>query len=195
MLTFMTSRPVGFADGGSIMPGFLGTLLERYQDHLERQRNRPFLEAAMAACALVSIADGDVSLSERIKVDQILETLEALKIFNPHEGVDVFNDFVDGIRKSPRQGRERAIETLIDVAQNPEDARLLIRLCCAVSEADGEMALSDQIEIVSLCSLMGVQPDACGLYIDDEPAKALGLLDDRPKQGEGTRTAGTKRNI
>lgn len=176
------------------MSGFLGTLLERYQDHLERQRNRPFLEAAMAACALVSIADGDISLSERIKVDQILETLEALKIFNPHEGVDLFNDFVEGIRQSPRRGRERAIGILTEVAKNPEDARLLIRVCCAVSEADGEMALSDQIEIVSLCSLMGVQPDACGLYIDDEPAKALGLVDDRSGTGDHARTTGNKRN-
>lgn len=175
------------------MPGFLGTLLDRYQDHLERQRNRPFLEATMAACALVSIADGDISLSERIKVDQILETLEALKIFNPHEGVELFNDFVDAIRKSPRLGRERAIAALTEVAKNPEDARLLIRVCCAVSEADGAMGLSDQIEIVSLCSLMGVQPDACGLYIDDEPAKALGLLDERPDQDDGGQATGLKR--
>ena len=184
----------GLPAGEIVMSGFLGTLLERYQGHLERQRNRPFLEAAMAACALVSIVDGDVSLSERIKVDQILGTLESLKIFNPHEGVDLFNDFVDAIRKSPRKGRERAIEALAEVAQNPQDAALLIRLCCAVSEADGGMTLTDQIEIVSLCSLMGVQPNACGLYIDDEPAKALGLLDDRPKQNDAGPGSDAKRS-
>ena len=158
------------------MSGFLATLVERYQEHLERQRNRPFLEAAMAACALVSIADGDVSLPERIKVDQILETLEALKVFDPHEGVELFNHFVEAIRASPRHGREEAVRALAEVAENPEDARLLVRLCCAVSEADGEKTLSDQIEIVSLCSLMGVEPGACGLYTDDDAARALGLL-------------------
>ena len=173
------------------MSGFLGTLIDRYQDHLDRQRNRPFLEAAMAACALISIADGDISLSERIKVDQILETLEALKVFDPHEGVELFNYYVDGIRRSPRQGRDVAIKALTGVGENPEVARLLIRLCCAVSEADGAKGLPDQIEIVSLCSLLGVEPDACGLYTDDEPAKALGLLDDRPG-GEAT---GTKRTV
>jgi len=177
------------------MPGFLGTLIERYQDHLERQRNRPFLEATMAACALVSIADGDVSLSERIKVDQILETLEALKIFDPHEGVDLFNHFIDGIRKSPRQGREVAVKALAEIAENPEDARLLIRLCCAVSEADGDKTLPHQIEIVSLCSLMGVEPDACGLYTDDEPAKMLGLIDEGPIKDGNAPAPAAKRTI
>ena len=46
------------------MAGLLGNLLSDYQTQLQRHRNRPFLEATMAACALVATADGEVSFAE-----------------------------------------------------------------------------------------------------------------------------------
>ncbi|GAB6054109.1 tellurite resistance TerB family protein [Magnetospira thiophila] len=145
--------------------GFLSVLTDRFQEELSRQRNLPFLRATMAACALVAADDGVVSLGERVRVDQILETLEALRVFDPHEGVDLFNAFVDGILASPRVGHAAALRVVLDfVEDNPEVAHLLIRVCLAVSEANGEKTLIDQIEIVSLCSRLGIDPQTVGLY-------------------------------
>ena len=62
------------------MSRFLNHLTKLYQDQVERYRNRPFLKATMAACALVAVADGKVSFSQRVRVDQILETLDKLKV-------------------------------------------------------------------------------------------------------------------
>ena len=93
------------------MTGILADLVDRYQEHLERLKNRAFLRATMAACALVAVADGRVTFSERVRVDQILETLEALRIFDPHEGVNLFNEFVDAIRAHPRDGHGHASAT------------------------------------------------------------------------------------
>ena len=56
------------------MSGFLSSLIDNWQDALDRHRNRPFLEAAMAACAVIATDDGTVSFAERVRVDQILET-------------------------------------------------------------------------------------------------------------------------
>ena len=58
-------------------------LIDGYHDMMRRYRNGPLLEGVMAACALVATSDGRVSLSERVRVDQILETLDALKVFDP----------------------------------------------------------------------------------------------------------------
>lgn len=148
------------------MAGFLSTLMSRYRVQLERNRNRPFLRGTMAASALVAMADGQVTLPERVRVDQILETLEALKVFDPHEGVNLFNDFVDAIRESSKGGREAAFADVERVARNPETGALILRICLAISEADGEVAMVDQIEIVTLCSRLGIDPRDCGLYID-----------------------------
>jgi len=148
------------------MPGFLQNLVDNYQAHMQRQRNRPFLEGVMAACAMVATVDGEVSFAEKVRVDQILGALERLKIFDPHEGIDIFNDFTDAILSNPKSGHERAFEAMEAVAKEPENGALMLRICCAVSDADGEKSLADQIEIVSLCSRLGIDPVDCGLYVN-----------------------------
>jgi len=149
---------------------FLNTLIDNFQEALERNRNRPFLNATMAACALVATADGRVSLGERVRVDQILETLEALKIFDPHEAVDLFNDFSDNILDNPQSGHEKALATLLETAIDEEMKTLIIRICCAISEIEhgqgDDVIAADHIEIVSLCSRLGVDPKTCGLYVE-----------------------------
>lgn len=149
---------------------FLHTLISNFQEGLERNRNRPFLRATMAACALVATADGKVSIVERVRVDQILETIEALKIFDPHEAVDLFNEFADAILESPHEGHDKALLALADAAGDEDTKALIVRICCAISEVkhdetDNVSFAADQIEIVSLCSRLGVDPKSCGLYV------------------------------
>ena len=72
------------------MSGFLSVLKDQYHTYMERHHNLPFLKATMAACALVATANGEVSFSERVRVDQIIETLEALQVYGPHEAVNIF---------------------------------------------------------------------------------------------------------
>lgn len=151
------------------MPGFIHELTTLYRHEVERHHNRPFLEAAMAACALVATARGHVTFAHRTRIDQILETLDALKIFDPHEGVEIFNEYAEEILEHPRQGRDRAMKTIDDVARNPDTARLLVRLCLAVSEMNDATSLADQIEIVMLCDHIGTDPSDLGLYVDNEP--------------------------
>jgi tellurite resistance protein TerB len=149
------------------MTGFLDSLTGLYQGQIERHKNRPFLKAIMAASAMVAVSDGAVTFNQRMRVDQILETLEALKAFDPHEGVDLFNDYVDAIRASSKDGHAKALADIHPVAQkSTETAALLLRVCLAICEANGEINLVEQIEIVTLCSLLDVDPSDCGLYID-----------------------------
>ena len=84
----------------------LQKLVESVQLQGERLRNKKFLEASMAASALVATADGEVSFSERAAVDNVLNTVDAFKVFDVHDAVDLFSDFVEAIRQGsgPRQG-------------------------------------------------------------------------------------------
>jgi tellurite resistance protein len=158
------------------MAGFIDELLTSYRTQLERHRNRPMLRGAMAACALAAVADGAVTFSERMRVDQILETLDRLSVFDPHEGVALFNEYAEGILSAPKEGRERALDAVQAVTGEPETAGLLIRICLAIAEAKPQKTLVEQIEIVMLCSLLGVEPNDAGLYTDGgAPARDLGL--------------------
>jgi tellurite resistance protein len=145
------------------MSAILENLKRIFHDRSEKEQNRPFLEASMAACAMVSASEGEVSFADRIRVDQIMETLTQLKAFDPHEGVDLFNHYTGLILASPQAGREAALSTIKMVSSDPETAELLIDLCLAVSLSDGITSLVEHIEIVSLCGLIGVDPDKLGL--------------------------------
>ncbi len=156
------------------MTSFLHNLTHNYREQMERHKNRPFLKGCMAACALVATADGNVSFSQRVRVDQLLQTLEALKFFDPHEGIDLFNEFTDAILSTPKAGHGKALQAVFETVKDRQaSAELLIRLCLAVSEANGETSISDQIEIVSLCSLLDVKSKKCGFYTDYSPEELI----------------------
>ena len=147
------------------MAGFLQSLLADYQNQIKRHQNRPFLNAAMAACALMAGSGGEITFSQRVRVDQILETLEKLQIFDPHEAIDLFNDYARAILDAPKEGHARALAAVQSVTADQETAGLLVRICMAVAQAGGEKNLSQEIEIVMLCSLLQVEPDNTDLYI------------------------------
>jgi tellurite resistance protein TerB len=155
------------------MSGILDNLKAFFQARTVKEQNRPFLEATMAACAMVSASEGEVSFADRIRVDQIMETLTQLKVFNPQEGVDLFNHYTALILASPKAGREAALATIKSVTSDIETAELLIDLCLAVSLSDGVTSLVEHIEIVSLCGLIGVDPEKIGLDTEQVLARFI----------------------
>lgn len=148
---------------------FLRTLIDGYHNVLLRHRNQQFLDSTMAACALVATADGVVEYREEERVSNVMNTLERLRVFDPAEGEELFRDYAEAILGAPKQGHDLAMESVRRSARDPEVAELLIRVCLAVSSSGGEMPLPDQIEIVTLCSRLGVDPGTCGLYTDGSP--------------------------
>lgn len=136
--------------------------LQRYvHERIERHRNQGLLRAAMAACASVAVADdGRVTLRERVRIDRILESLERLKVFDPHEGVELFNQHVELLRSDPAEGRrivEEAVRAQLDA--EPECAALLVRICLAVSLHGGEVAPSEREAIGSLCAAVHIDQE------------------------------------
>ena len=117
----------------------------------------------MAASALVALADGKVTLSESHRVDQVLEYLEQLRIFDVHEAIDLFHGFINGIREDPQVGEARALKAVAQVADNAEAARILVRVCIAVSQADGEVHPAEIMGIETICDVLGLQPAEFGL--------------------------------
>lgn len=149
------------------MAGFLSSLTDLYREQVLRQRNRPFLEAVMSAAALVCAADGEVTFPERMRLDQIIEALKQLDVFDPHEAIDLFNDYTAAIQADSKTGRDAAFARIEPLAKDPETSALILRVCLGILEVEGEDALAEQIEIVSLCSRLGIEPKDCGLYVDN----------------------------
>jgi tellurite resistance protein len=146
------------------MPELLSNLSQICRAQLQRHRNRSFLRATMAACALVAMASGAVSFRQRVRIDRVMETLDALNVFDPHEGVDLFNEFAGMLGTDQEAGRIRVLDVVArEVSQHPEKARLLARICLAVSEQEGAVPQAEQREIAALCGYVGLDPGDCGL--------------------------------
>ncbi|MDP6805488.1 MAG: TerB family tellurite resistance protein [Rhodospirillales bacterium] len=126
-------------------------------------RHRPLLEAAMAASALVALADGHVTFSESHRLDEIIETIEQLRVFDAHEGVELFKDYIDAVALNPEAGRKQALSAIDRIADDKDEARLLVRLCLAVSAADGVFQDEERERIVEICARLGLAPDEFGL--------------------------------
>ncbi len=131
-------------------------LRHAFEERAERRRNRPFMEACMAACALVAIADGEVSLSERGRIDQILESIDRLKFFDVHEAVDLFNGHVEAIRENEVQGRVDALALVREMRQDAGDAVLLVKVALAVGRVDGVLLTSERAQCLAICRELGL---------------------------------------
>lgn len=140
------------------MAGFLPEVAEALRVEVARFRQRPFLRAAMAGSALVAVADGDVSFSERSRLDQVLEKVEALRLYESHEAIDLFNAHVDAIVEDAAEGREAALEIVAGVADDAEAAALILRICVALAGADGETSANERLALDEIAARLGLEP-------------------------------------
>ena len=142
-----------------LMSSLLSRFTDKTRNVFKRHRTREFMEGAMAASALVALADGDASLEEGAEVERLMTVFSVLKDHQPQDGVDAYLKYVDIIRHA-EDGVDRARRAAVNAAQADEEAAaLLVLICQAISEADGVVKESELVEIRALARLLAVQPE------------------------------------
>ena len=137
-----------------------GDLRETVRERVAQHRNRHFMEAAMAAAALVAASDGRVSFSERVALDRFLDSCADLAVFDPHEAVDLFNACITRIQEQGRAGREACLSQVGRMADDPTHAGLVVRVALALCEADGEFTDAELTEVLAICDRLGLDAEA-----------------------------------
>lgn len=140
------------------MPALFRQITDSLRGEIAKHRNRPFLEAAMAASASIAIADGVVSYSERNRVDAILGKLDELRVFDPHTAIDLFNDYLEVLTKDGDAGWAQ-IRGIIARFSGKQEAELLIRIALAMSFADGEFSPQERTRVHDLCGALSLAPE------------------------------------
>ena len=157
-----------------------------------RSRNRTFLEAAMASAALAAVADGPVSLAERHTLDQVLESIEALRAFEVHEALAVFDGYVQAIQDDPASARAKALRAVSALAGEAVLAPLLVRIAMALAGADGAASPSVQEEVAAVAAALDLpvpRPGGNALLpegADGEPAVAIVVGNEKGGTGKST---------
>jgi tellurite resistance protein len=133
---------------------------ESMAEKLERHRNKPFLEAMMAATALLALADEEIVLSERLALDFILENVNALKVFDVHQAVNLFQDWGKAIKEDFDTAKKQVLKAVAKFSSDEEKASLLVRAGILIAKADGDFSEPEQKVLDELCQVLCLESSA-----------------------------------
>jgi tellurite resistance protein TerB len=123
-----------------------------------KYKNKDFLNAAMAGCALVSMADGSVSAEEKQKMIKFIESNDALSIFTTSDVIKAFQEFVGQIEFDKDIGEAKAYQALHKMKSNDGAARLLVRMVIAVASSDGNFDANEKAVASKIVKELGIAP-------------------------------------
>jgi stress response protein SCP2/tellurite resistance protein len=128
------------------------------QELFNRYKSQDVLEAVVAACALVSMADGYLDATERQKMIEFVNSSEELRVFDSNKVIQRFNYFVARIEADRMIGRAEAFRALGKIRSKPEIARLVARYCIAIGYADGNFDHNEMQMVSDICRELGLNP-------------------------------------
>jgi tellurite resistance protein len=123
-------------------------------EKIERHHNKPFLEAMMAATALLALADEDIAISERLALDYILENVKELRVFDVLQAVNLFQDYGEDIQRDFNKAKAKILETVANLSEDQQKATLLVRAAILMAKADGDFSEPEQKILDELCRVL-----------------------------------------
>jgi tellurite resistance protein TerB len=121
-------------------------------------KNRSFMEATAAACAMIAAADGEVSAAEKTKMIGFISNSPELKVFNLTEVIKAFNDAVAKFEFDQQIGQAEALKVISKVKGNDGASRLLVRVACAIGTSDGDFDEKEKAACRQICIELGLSP-------------------------------------
>jgi tellurite resistance protein len=132
------------------------SILNSWTRKAAKRRNRPFLEASMAAAALVSMADDDVRLSEQVALDEVLERIDKLQVFEPHTAIDLHRHFADQIQADALAGRKQALEAVAHFEGDQNDRLVVLYVAAVIARADLDLSETEEVALAQICECLGL---------------------------------------
>ncbi len=134
------------------------TQKRKAQDLFNRYKSQDVLDAVVAACALVAMADGYLDASERQKMIEFVNQSDELRVFDTTKVIQKFNLFISKMENDRMMGRAEAFRALGKIRTKPEIARLIARYCIAIGYADGNFDNNEKQMVNDICRELGLNP-------------------------------------
>jgi tellurite resistance protein TerB len=128
------------------------------KNEVTKIRNKSFLEGVVAGCALVAHADGVVKPEEKQKMMGFLRTSEVLSVFNVDEVISTFEKFSKNFDFDLAVGEATALQAVGKLKSKENEARLMVRVCCAIGAADGNFEEAEKKAVRKICQELGLNP-------------------------------------
>lgn len=121
-------------------------------------KNKSFMEATSAACAMIAAADGQVSAVEKEKMAGFIKNSPELKVFDISDVITAFNDAVAKFEFDPSIGKAEALRVIGKIKGNDGASRLLVRVACAIGASDGDFDAQEKTACRQICLELGLNP-------------------------------------
>lgn len=131
---------------------------EKMTAEVSKFKNRAFMEAVVSGCALVAAADGSIDASEKQKMAGFIERADELKHFDMRQVIEVFQKAAGDFEFDHEIGKATALKTIGKIKGNEEQARLLVRIVCAIGAADGDFDADERTVVGEIARELGLNP-------------------------------------
>lgn len=147
----------------SSFQSWLNKTKNNLQTQVGRFKNKDFLDAVVAGCAVVAVADGTIDTEEKQKMGGFIGRSEQLKAFNVSEAIERFNHFAGNMEFDVMIGKQEALRTIAKFKSKPEAARVIVGVCCAIGAADGDFDDQEKAAVRDICNVLGLNASEFGL--------------------------------
>ena len=133
----------------------------KMRDH---SRHRSFVDAAMAACAMVALADEDHRLAELTARDRVLHHLNDEKPIDVGRAVGAYERYSDLLQSDPGAGRKALMDIVAGLKGDQAKSERLINVCLAIGRADQQFSARERAVVEDICTTLGLHPADVGVY-------------------------------
>ena len=127
-------------------------------DEMSRYKNRDLMEGVVAGCAMVGFANGEVSSAEKQKMMGFLQSSPAMSVYEINQVLDTFGRFARQFEFDAAIGQAEALKAIGKLRAKPDEARLLIRVCCAIGASDGNFEEAERQAVRLMCRELALDP-------------------------------------
>ena len=130
----------------------------RLSAEVSKFKNRTFMEAVVAACAMVAAADGTISAEEKRKMAGFISNSDELKVFEMPAVIAFFEKVTGNFDFDADIGKAEALKVIGRLRGNEEQARVMVRVACAIGASDGNFDDGEKTVVREICKELGLNP-------------------------------------
>ncbi|GAB6992088.1 tellurite resistance TerB family protein [Paenibacillus pini] len=143
--------------------GWLSKTKTGLTDQVKRHKNKDLMDAIVAGCAIVAVADGTIDAAEKQKMAAYMGRSEALNVFNMSEVIERFNHYAGNMEFDVMVGKQESLRVIGKFRSKPDVARIIVGVCCAVGAADGDFDDQEKAVVRDICNCLSLSPGEFGL--------------------------------
>jgi tellurite resistance protein TerB len=133
--------------------------MEKLVSEVQHYRNKDFLKAIMAICALVALADDEFQVVERQRIFQAFSRVPALKELDFNKALEILEAYTYVIGRDDAAAKQVLYKKVRRMAGKHKRVRTMMRLAYLIIMADEEIHDAEMREFRHLCDLLNLQPD------------------------------------